>query len=299
MRPTSRPCGPSLSAFGTTARSSSSCWPRALASTPRGPILPIAGCAWHTCSPPGPRRTTPITLLVSAIPNRWGASASPRPVSASPNAWVAIGLTFTDDASGWPTCCRHERRVSSEACGRAVPLCAPQFGASDAMSEQSATFELSVPGAGDPIRFAFTSGGDRDHIASFVRAHGLASYEAPTPAVFRRFDSGGVGFCPRHRCQHRYLHVSCRCRQPCRERLRVRAARDCAAGDVEERLLQPRDGFPDYRRAFRTVAHARHRTVLRDDQRPGADIDQFVSRAEPRDAGRHPYPVRDHHGDIG
>jgi FkbM family methyltransferase len=52
------------------------------------------------------------------------------------------------------------------------------------MSEQCATFELSLPGAGDPIRFAFTSGGDRDYVAYLVRAHGLASYEAPTPAVF-------------------------------------------------------------------------------------------------------------------
>jgi FkbM family methyltransferase len=52
------------------------------------------------------------------------------------------------------------------------------------MSEQGATFELRLPGPGDPIRFAFTSGGDRDPIASLVRAHGLASYEAPTPAVF-------------------------------------------------------------------------------------------------------------------
>ena len=41
-----------------------------------------------------------------------------------------------------------------------------------------------MPGAGDPIRFAFTSGGDRDYIAYFVRTHGLGSYEAPTPAVF-------------------------------------------------------------------------------------------------------------------
>jgi hypothetical protein len=52
------------------------------------------------------------------------------------------------------------------------------------MSEQCATFELSLPGAGDPIHFAFTSGGDRDHIAYLVRVQGLASYEAPTPAVF-------------------------------------------------------------------------------------------------------------------
>jgi FkbM family methyltransferase len=42
---------------------------------------------------------------------------------------------------------------------------------------------ISVPGSGAPICFAFTSGGERDHIASLVSAHGLASYEAPTPAL--------------------------------------------------------------------------------------------------------------------
>jgi FkbM family methyltransferase len=52
------------------------------------------------------------------------------------------------------------------------------------MREQGATFELSLSGPGDPIQFAFTSGGDRDHIAYLVRMHGLASYEVPTPAVF-------------------------------------------------------------------------------------------------------------------
>jgi FkbM family methyltransferase len=52
------------------------------------------------------------------------------------------------------------------------------------VSEQTPTFELSMPGPGDPIRFAFTSGGERDHIAVLVRAEGLASYEAPTPAIF-------------------------------------------------------------------------------------------------------------------
>lgn len=42
---------------------------------------------------------------------------------------------------------------------------------------------MSLPGLGEPICFAFTSGGERDHIASLVNAHGLASYEAPTPTV--------------------------------------------------------------------------------------------------------------------
>jgi hypothetical protein len=51
------------------------------------------------------------------------------------------------------------------------------------MSEQEAIFELSMPGPEDSIRFAFTSGGDRDHIAALVRACGLANYEAPTTAI--------------------------------------------------------------------------------------------------------------------
>jgi FkbM family methyltransferase len=52
------------------------------------------------------------------------------------------------------------------------------------MNEQAAVFDLSMPGPRGPIRFAFTSGGDRDYIASLVRANGLASYEVPTPAIF-------------------------------------------------------------------------------------------------------------------
>src|SRR5262245_59200169 len=54
----------------------------------------------------------------------------------------------------------------------------------DSMIEDIASFELSLPGPSDPIRFFFTRGGSRDHIASFVRTHGLSSYEAPTPAIF-------------------------------------------------------------------------------------------------------------------
>ncbi len=41
-----------------------------------------------------------------------------------------------------------------------------------------------MAGLRGPIRFAFTSGGERDTIAALVRANGLASYELPTPAIF-------------------------------------------------------------------------------------------------------------------
>jgi FkbM family methyltransferase len=54
----------------------------------------------------------------------------------------------------------------------------------DAGDERSVPMQvgMSLPGLGEPICFAF-SGGERDHIASLVSAHGLVSYEAPTPAV--------------------------------------------------------------------------------------------------------------------
>jgi FkbM family methyltransferase len=58
------------------------------------------------------------------------------------------------------------------------------------VSEQEAAFELSMAGLRGPIRFAFGSGGERDTIAALVRANGLASYEAPTPAVFARLVAG-------------------------------------------------------------------------------------------------------------
>lgn len=41
----------------------------------------------------------------------------------------------------------------------------------------SDSFELTLLPSSDPIRFAFTSSGERDHIA-------LMHYEAPTPAMF-------------------------------------------------------------------------------------------------------------------
>jgi FkbM family methyltransferase len=52
------------------------------------------------------------------------------------------------------------------------------------VSEQEAAFELSMAGLRGPIRFAFSSSGERDTIGSLVRASGLASYESPTPAIF-------------------------------------------------------------------------------------------------------------------
>jgi len=41
-----------------------------------------------------------------------------------------------------------------------------------------------MAGLRGPIRFAFSSGGERDTIGFLVRASGLASYESPTPAIF-------------------------------------------------------------------------------------------------------------------
>lgn len=52
------------------------------------------------------------------------------------------------------------------------------------VTEAADVFELSRPGQAEPVRFAFTRGEQRDHIAWLVRTHGLASYEAPTPAIF-------------------------------------------------------------------------------------------------------------------
>jgi FkbM family methyltransferase len=62
------------------------------------------------------------------------------------------------------------------------------------MSEQCATFELSVPGAGDPIRFAFTSGGVTGTISptSFVRMVSAATKRPPVFAGLLREASGLV-----------------------------------------------------------------------------------------------------------
>ena len=60
------------------------------------------------------------------------------------------------------------------------------------MSGPAALLELSMPGANGPLRFTFATGGERDHIASFVRANGLAAYEAPTPALL----AGLIGEAP-------------------------------------------------------------------------------------------------------
>jgi FkbM family methyltransferase len=49
------------------------------------------------------------------------------------------------------------------------------------MTERPARFDLSMPGPHGPIRFVFTSGDERDHIAHAVRANSLADYERPTP----------------------------------------------------------------------------------------------------------------------
>jgi FkbM family methyltransferase len=43
----------------------------------------------------------------------------------------------------------------------------------------SDSFELTLLPSSDPVRFAFSSSGERDHIAAFVREYGLVHYEAP------------------------------------------------------------------------------------------------------------------------
>jgi len=43
---------------------------------------------------------------------------------------------------------------------------------------------MSILSPTGSIRFAFANRGNADHIASLIRASGLASYETPTPAVF-------------------------------------------------------------------------------------------------------------------
>jgi len=50
---------------------------------------------------------------------------------------------------------------------------------------------LDLPAPDGTIRFAFTDGGGLDHVAALVAAHGLAGYEAPTPAVFAGVVRGG------------------------------------------------------------------------------------------------------------
>jgi hypothetical protein len=50
---------------------------------------------------------------------------------------------------------------------------------------------LDLPAPNEAIRFSFTDGGGLDHVAAQVAAHGLASYEAPTPAVSAGLARGG------------------------------------------------------------------------------------------------------------
>ncbi len=54
------------------------------------------------------------------------------------------------------------------------------------MSDDPAPVEITIPSGRGSTRFAFGNRGNRDHIASFIRENGLASYEAPTPSVFVR-----------------------------------------------------------------------------------------------------------------
>jgi FkbM family methyltransferase len=52
------------------------------------------------------------------------------------------------------------------------------------LSDRAFTFEITIRSADGSTRFVFGNRDNQDHIASFIRANGLASYEAPTPAVF-------------------------------------------------------------------------------------------------------------------
>src|SRR6185437_8432137 len=76
---------------------------------------------------------------------------------------------------------------------RLAGLLPPVRTAGRRVSEQEAAFELSMAGLRGPIRFMFTSGGERDTIAALVRQSGLASYESPTPAILAGLVSEAEG----------------------------------------------------------------------------------------------------------
>lgn len=61
------------------------------------------------------------------------------------------------------------------------------------MSDRAFTFEIRIPSTDGSIRFVFGNRDNRDHIASFIRANGLANYEAPTPSVFARLAQQASG----------------------------------------------------------------------------------------------------------
>jgi len=67
------------------------------------------------------------------------------------------------------------------------------LGSEQTLSDDDATFEINIPSAGGSTRFVFGNRANRDHIASLIREHGLACYEAPTPSVFVRLAQQAPG----------------------------------------------------------------------------------------------------------
>ena len=134
------------------------------------------------------------------------------------------------------------------------------------MSGQEAAFELSMAGLRGPIRFAFTSGGERDTIAALVHANGLASYESPTPAIFAGLVGEAEGVVLDIGANTGIYTLLAAAASP--------AVRVCAFEPVAapRELLRanlacnPDLGAPDRRRVPRAVARVRHHAVLRDDQ---------------------------------
>jgi len=61
------------------------------------------------------------------------------------------------------------------------------------LSDRAFTFEIRIPSTDGSIRFVFGNRDNRDHIASLIRANGLANYEAPMPSVFARLAQQASG----------------------------------------------------------------------------------------------------------
>jgi FkbM family methyltransferase len=53
------------------------------------------------------------------------------------------------------------------------------------LANGASTFEITIPSSRGTIRFFFSNRRNLDHIATLIRDNGLASYETPTPSVFR------------------------------------------------------------------------------------------------------------------
>jgi len=61
------------------------------------------------------------------------------------------------------------------------------------LSDRAFTFEIRIPSTDGSIRFVLGNRDNRDHIASLIRANGLANYEAPMPSVFARLAQQASG----------------------------------------------------------------------------------------------------------